>query len=204
MGARLASSTLGLPLVLAQGEGPVEGLSPPRKGFACMKCDYCSGTPQTHATHWSTKHPHSASSASGDCKDAEIQTHFRSTPRYFAVNTVLRGTNPHSILHLYVKQHTEDVAALNSNTVMPPISPMEVPPLLQETQWHSHLRSFTTSKAKIRALCRLTRLPTGKKAQDDPLGDTLRQVIVLYMRNIHKKGHDSPLDVRGILVLGPT
>lgn len=133
-----------------------------------------------------------------------MQRHFRFNPKYFAVEPALTGADPIGVLHQYIRQFNKEIASSNSdNIAADPISPTEIPPLLQETQWHSHLRNFTRSKKKSRALLSLTRLPTGKEAQQDPLGDTLRQTIVLYMRNIHKKARDSDLDVRALLIECP-
>jgi hypothetical protein len=202
-GDTLADHTRDLPKVLPQGEKPVGGLEV-LKGISCTECAACYKKENAHDSHWSKHHRNNGSSAAADREFADVQTHFKHSPKYFSVNPVLRGTTARSIIHLYVNQHSKDVASFLSDDIMPPISPLEVPPLLQETQWHSHLRRFLHSKKKIRDLRRLVQLPRGKKAQKDPLGDTLREVIVLYMRNIRKKGLDSPLDVRGILTSAPT
>ena len=200
---KMADHTRDLPKVHPQGEKPVEGL-PVFKGFSCTECAYCCRKTRMHDSHWSKHHRNHGSPAAMNRDDADVQTYFKNTPKYFSVNPVLKGTTARSIIRLYVNQHSKDVASFLSDTILPPISPLEVPPLLQETQWHSHLRRFLHSKKKIRDLRRLVRLPRGKKAQKDPLGDTLRAAIVLYMRNIRKKGLDSPLDVRGILTSAPT
>ena len=201
----LADGTQDLPRHLPQDEAPVKGLKI-RRGIACTNgnCDYCCTTKNSHYMHWSKHHRSKASSAADEHRDADLQFHFQSHPKYFAMEPALMGTDSDSTLYQYIKQFNKKIAESNSNGVpLDPISPTEVPPLLQETQWHTHLHRFTHSKTKLKALLRLTRLPTGKKAQHDPLGDTLRQTIVLYLRNIHKKARDSDLDVRALLIECP-
>jgi hypothetical protein len=199
----LADNTHDLPDPLPQDEAPVKGLKV-FNGLACSigNCRYCCLSKKSFATHWSSKHRTNALRSADGRRDAHVQRHFRSHPRYFAVEPALAGADPKGPLYQYIKQFNKRLAreTSDSRAAAEPISPTEVPPLLQETQWHSHLSRFTRSKKKLNALLSLTRLPTGKKAQQDPLGDTLRQTIILYMRNIHKKARDSDLDVRALLI----
>ena len=116
----------------------------------------------------------------------------------------LEGTDPNSVVRQYMKLFKKKMATLKLDHIaFDPISTTEVPPLLQETKWHTHLHKYTRSSESIKAVRQLTRLPTHKKAANDPLGDTLCQTIVLYMKNIHKKAINSPLDIRDILVWPP-
>lgn len=197
----LAGRSQELPEDLPKYEAPIEGL-PIINGFACDDCNMYTSSMPLYRRHWNKKHRNKDKGI--NLETTPLQTHFKKCPKYFPVEPILRNTNPRSLVHQYVKQFSKEVAAGCSSALgAEPISSLEVPPLLQETRWHKHLSSFTCSSRQTKVLRQLVCLPTGRMAEDDPLGDTLQQTIVLYMRSIRKKAHMSPLDVGELLIQCP-
>jgi len=200
---RLARWSQDLPDVLPlQHEAPIVVL-PTYKGFACTECAHCTRKMSSLMKHWTKTHK----SVKHDYPEARyteelVQAHFTRNPKYFAVNPVLKGEGRSSVVRLYIEKYSKEINAPRPNGELGPISPMEVPPLLQETQWAAHLQTFINT-GRTGVLRELTRLPTGKAADENPLGDTLRCVIVRYMKCIRQKALKSPLQVRELLYPSP-
>jgi Orsellinic acid/F9775 biosynthesis cluster protein D len=174
---------------------PIEGIQI-QDGFACDLCSYCCITVRTMQSHFSNNHKTAVGFAKANSKPAELQALFARRPKYFAVAPGLRGLNDDDLFTIYLKQCAPELDALR--ILNPPLSTNEIPPLLKVTQWHEHLKDYTTDRDSVRKLLGLLKLPTSKKGEIC-LGSPLRKTIEGYLRNVRVKAHNASLGIKCLL-----
>jgi len=198
---KLADETDQCPQI-PRGGAPFHGLEIFDKGYACIACSFCAIKLGTFTKHWSMVHRKITTPAKQSYRDAAIQTFFKNPPCYFVVNRSLINTIPGSAYAKYIMQYTPHIDAI-SNIGLEADSSKEVPPLLQVTQWHTHLEGFIGPREKNQLLRSIVQSPRGKKAEENPLGDELRSTILQYMSSIKKKAQSVDLRVRQLLMQCP-
>jgi hypothetical protein len=182
----------------APGGPPVEGLALHLNGYACIACDICHHNFLTFQNHWSKEHKDIALPAKKGFKMATLQTFFARPSVFFQVNPALATLSKSDPFHIYI---TKEVPKIETTTIIPPpTSFKEVPPLLQAMGWHLHLADYITDKHKIRDLMALKQLPS---IYDKSSLGQLRTVVLNYMEEVSKLGHQSPFGVRCILMEWP-
>lgn len=86
------------------------------------------------------------------------------------------------------------------NVIPPPFRPTDIPPLLQTTQWHTHLQNYTGQKEKVKSLLALIHPPSTKSAS---YLYTLRKTVVAYQKKIREYSHNAPFIIRKVLMQCP-
>ena len=200
-GEKLADGTDQCPQIRGGGP-PFQGIEIIEKGLACTACNLCFRMLSTFTKHWSIDHRKITTPAKQSYHEAAIQTFFQYQPCYFVVNRSLINSTPASAYAKYIEQYAPYIDAI-SNIGLEADSSKEIPPLLQATQWHTHLKDFVGSKDKIQLLRSIVQSPRGKKAEESPLGDELRTTILQYMLSIKKKAQSVNLRVRQLLMECP-
>jgi Orsellinic acid/F9775 biosynthesis cluster protein D len=174
---------------------PIDGILV-QKGFACTLCSYCSIAPRTMQNHFYASHKDSSELAKESSKPAQVQAFFARRPKYFAVTPSLRGLNEDDLFTVYLRQCAPELDSLK--ILNPPLNPNEVPPLLKVTQWHEHLKDYTTDRDTVRKLLELLKLPTLKRGESC-LGSPLRNTIESYMKNIRVQANNASLGIKCLL-----
>jgi hypothetical protein len=174
---------------------PIEGILI-QNGVACTLCSYCTVGLRSMQNHFYSRHTDASGSAKENSKTVQVQALFAQRPKCFAVTPSLRGLNENDLFTVYLRQCAPELDSLR--ILPPPLNPNEVPPLLKITQWHEHLKDYTTDRDSVRKLLELLRLPSSK--QGEPcLGLPLRNTIESYMKNVRDKAHNASLGIRCLL-----
>jgi hypothetical protein len=82
----------------------------------------------------------------------------------------------------------------------PIVNEREVSPLLKITGWHLHLQDYMKTKADVKNLCALVKVPSYKFTTG--LG-RLRDIVDAYMMDVRQKARDSPIGVKSLLMECP-
>ena len=175
---------------------PIEGILV-QNGFACTLCSYCSVAFKSMQNHYSEKHKGAPGYAKGNSKSAKVQALFSRRPKYFAVESSLRGLNDdqNDLFSAYLQQCVPEIEALK--ILNPPISENEVPPLLKVTQWHEHLKDYTRNRDSVQKLLKLMKLPTSREGSW--LGLPLRTTIEGYMKDVRAKANNASIGIKRLL-----
>jgi Orsellinic acid/F9775 biosynthesis cluster protein D len=174
---------------------PIDGILI-QDGFSCSLCSHCCTTFRSMQTHFSSKHKDSSGFAKDNSNAAKVQALFTRRPKYFAVKPILRGLNEDDLFTVYLRQCAPELDSLK--ILNPPLTPNEVPPLLKITQWHEHLKDYTTDRDTVRKLLELLKLPTSKQGESC-LGSPLRNTIESYMKNIRVQANNASIGIKCLL-----
>ena len=175
---------------------PIEGIMV-QNGVSCNLCSHCCTGIRSMQTHFSEKHKGVTGFAKGNSKVVKVQAFFPQRPKYFAVTPSLCGitNNENDLFSSYLRQCVPEIEGLK--IINPPISENEVSPLLKVTQWHEHLKDYTTNRDSVRKLLELTKLPTSK--EESWMGTPLRYTIEGYMKDVRTKANNATLGIRMLL-----
>ena len=174
---------------------PIEGIKM-QDGLSCNVCHYCCIGIRTMQSHFSIKHKDVVGFAKDNSKLVQVQALFARRPKYFVVTPSLRGLNEDDLFTIYLRQCVPEIEALQ--ILNPPISPNEVPPLLKVTQWHEHLKDYTTDRESVRKLLELVKLPTLSQGQAW-MGSPLQNTIEAYLKDVQVKANNATLGIRCLL-----
>jgi Orsellinic acid/F9775 biosynthesis cluster protein D len=174
---------------------PIEGLNV-EDGFGCNICSYCSISFATMQQHFSQKHKDVPGFAKENSKAVQVQALFSRRPKYFAVTPSLRGHCEDDLFAVYLRRCAPEIESLR--ILNPPLNANEVPPLLKITQWHEHLKDYTTNRDSVRKLLELTTLPTSRQG-NAWMGSPLRATIEGYMKDVGVKANTASLGIRCLL-----
>ena len=174
---------------------PIEGVHI-QDGFSCGLCSFCTINFRTLQNHFSERHKDVPGFAKENSKAVQVQTLFARRVKYFAVTPSLHGHEEDDLFAVYLKQCAPEIEALR--ILNPPLNENEVPPLLKITQWHEHLKDYTTNRDSVRKLLELTTLPTLRQG-DAWMGSPLRATIEGYMKDVGVKANTASLGIRCLL-----
>jgi Orsellinic acid/F9775 biosynthesis cluster protein D len=174
---------------------PIDGISV-QDGVACTQCSYCCVAPRTMQNHFYSLHKDAKGTAKEHSKPAQVQALFARRPKYFAVMPSLRGLDEDDLFTVYLRQCAPELDSLR--ILNPPLNSNEVPPLLKVTQWHEHLKDYTTDRDTVRKLLELLKLPTSKQGESC-LGSPLRNTIESYMKKIRVQANNASLGIKCLL-----
>jgi Orsellinic acid/F9775 biosynthesis cluster protein D len=174
---------------------PIEGIQV-QDGFSCNICDYCCVTFRSMPSHFSNKHKDVVGFAKANSKPVQVQALFARRPKYFAVTPSLRGHNEDDLFTAYLQQCAPEIEALK--ILNPPLNPNEVPPLLKVTQWHEHLKDYTSNRNSVQKLLELITLPTSRQG-NAWMGSSLRATVEGYMKDVGVKANTASLGIRCLL-----
>lgn len=176
---------------------------PIQKGYLCLKCGYCCPKKQSMRTHWYSK-GHANVDIRIQYRPVYVQCYFKSDRRYFPVNQLLANVSSGSLYSLFMEEHADIIQEIQECSAVgkPALTTLEIPPMLQVTQWHDHLQEYTKDSTKISNIRMLMQPPSQKEAKSTWLGHRLSTLIWSYMEIIACKARKSPLKVRELLMMG--
>jgi hypothetical protein len=161
-------------------------------GVCCNFCSFCCPLPNSFANHWSKEHRDMTVSPSDRSHIGTLQTFFFPTHRrYFEIIPPPKPAK--SLYEIYLQTV---VPTFKDFEVSIPTNEREIPPLLTQTQWHTHLADYVKNKSLCTKLVSLTSPPA---IQHSILG----KLVMLYLNNIRAMGKQSPMIVRCLLMECP-
>ena len=167
---------------------PVEILEQRPDGFCCDHCHYCAPSRKAIDNHWYANHQDLHLPPKDRFHKGTLQTFF--TPigeMFFEVNPELEFAASDDPFRHYLRY---EVPFFPPFPAAPPLDEHEVPPMLQLTQWHAHLKGHTEDYKTRGHLMSLISLPSRRATKGiGRLGD----VVDSYLRDIRKKAQKSSI-----------
>ena len=178
---------------------PVEILSQVTNGFCCNSCSYCAREKKTFMNHCYAKH--------GKEKQlpldrryhlGTVQTFFQPVGvQYFEVTPGLATLPKEDPFAIYIRDVVPQYKAFPATL---PTNAREVPPLLQATQWHTHLQEYSTDHRKRAALRSLITLPSRSTSTGI---NSLGSVVFQYLKDIRRLANRTTFAMRCLLMECP-
>lgn len=204
LATRLVDRSASIPRHPHPNQAPIQYLQI-KKGYSCTKCNHCCPKEKSMQIHWSKRHKglHRIIHPTKRSRQAHIQSYFLCNPHYFRVNQLLAKVSSRSLYALYISQYADCIEECSMAVGKPALTTLEIPPILQLTQWHEHLKAYIGNPSNIHDLCSLMRPPSRKETKTTWLGDQLHTTIAQYMRAIASQAKTSTLKVRELLMECP-
>lgn len=179
---------------------PIEGIKLGNKGFYCKQCFYGYADKKSLARHWLVNHPELGQFNAQEQSGIAICQSFGTGPDFhsFPVDTALTNSSSSTLFEAFLK--TEKDLHILQLIIPPPSTPTDVPPLLQTTQWHTHLKDYIDTRDKVFSLLALIHPPSTKSA---PYLLTLRKTVVAYQKTIRDQSHNAIFLIRKVLMQCP-
>jgi len=181
------------------GGPPVEILKQIPDGFCCNMCSYCAPEKKTFNNHWYATHGKEVQMPVAlRHHQGTLQTFFHPVGvQYFEVNPSLSTVTKDDPFAIYIRDEVSKYAPFPATL---PLNAREVPPLLQITQWHTHLGDYAVDYQKRSGLWSLVTLPTS--ATLTGIG-ALGAIVFKYMKRIRLLANKSSLAMRCLLIECP-
>lgn len=179
---------------------PIESLAIVTDAHCCKECAYCVPSFVAFRQHWGRSHKNHPAKPHDGFTVGFVQTFFVVPVKYFEVLPQLAALPKDDVYALYLRDEVPKMMA-DDDVILPPIMPSEVPPLLQSTGWHLHLKDILVSKRSVRYL-RLFMEPAKRSGPNDTLA-LLADAVKLYMRKTRDLCNNSDVRVRKMLMQCP-